>query len=271
MSELKAVQMEQEICQMYLAGKNYHAITKKFKIGPPKVRKILLQNSIEPRANKKAERLSKSDKQKVIDLYRSGESYRDIAKIFSCSTHCIKKSLEESDISIRRLWYTKFKTHNALKNLKDHFLKTKSLSGAAKEFGCSRDAVFNGLLKAGFDEQKILSNISHVYKSNGYLVFMKSNNEFMCAHYLDFYNLNWKYEPETIRFDSDSYLPDFIVYNSKLEPAYIIDAKGVSSHISMRRYERIITIINNVYPQSTFLTTNETNVELIIEGISRRI
>jgi hypothetical protein len=263
--------IETEICRDYLSGINYHDINSLYKISPKRLRKLLLDNGLEPRSNKKPERLNAQEKDKAVEMYRSGDSFQIIAKTLGCSTHCIKKSLDENDVIARREWSVKFRTEASIQSLKSKFYEVGSLSGLAKIFGCSRDAVFNGLIKSGLSKTDILKNISFAYESKiSGMIFLKSKNEEECAFYLDRHDLIWNYEPETLKFDGLSYLPDFVVYNGHI-PVFVIDAKSMSTNFSVERHAKVLKVVSNVYPKAKFVTTNETNVELIIDSISRRV
>ena len=92
---------KEEIIKKYLDGKSLSDLGRDYNCSLTAIKKVLIENEIEIRSNKKPE--IQSDKDNIIKLYQSGLSTVKIANLYDCSDVTIGKILKKSGSSLKDL------------------------------------------------------------------------------------------------------------------------------------------------------------------------
>ena len=94
--------MEKEVVMMYGAGQLTGEIAQHFKVHGATIRMALARHDVKMRRGKQRFTTSGEDVQRMVDLYRSGKSQREIGKIFRLSSPVISRLLELAGVEMRR-------------------------------------------------------------------------------------------------------------------------------------------------------------------------
>lgn len=268
--------MEREIVDYYLSGANYKQVKARFGTSPDALRTVLEKHGVSPRSNMKRHILSNEQKLEAVKMYSSGKTIAVVAELFNVSGNVIHRLLRTKGVIARKEGWGKFaKDAELRKKIVEEFQNKKSLTGLAKKYGSSRDAICWALKREGMSNIEIFNGLRFVFENkDGTHVFMKSENEVSFAHSLDAAGLHWRHEPETFQSLEGRYTPDFIIYHQSVR-RFIIDVKGFNSSFSQRVSGKsrslrwIKSMCQTVAPEAQFCITNPTNAELVAFGIAK--
>lgn len=262
---------EQEVCQMYREGSNYHQIRMKVGIGPAKIKEILISNGVEIRPCVKRKILSDEQRKQLAEKYAARtHSFRDLMIEYGVSSIVVKSCLMENGIDTRANGYSKIHKNPELReNIYRDFLRMKTLSGLANKYSLSRDCIEQALKMYGLTKEELLQKTMFVYESKKGDVFMKSKYEVDFAYCLDEHELRWEYEPFGVFHGENNehkYTPDFVIYDEKDGVRFIIDVKAgkKAPHSPTFRFQnqngakflnadQLKIIVESAYPGSEFM------------------
>lgn len=263
--------IEEQVCQMYREGSNYHQIRMELGINPAKIKEILVSNGVEIRPCVKRKILSVEQRKQVSEKYAARtHSFKDLMFEYGVSSIVIKSCLIENGVDTRANGFSKIHKNSELREkIYRDFLKMKTLSGLAHKYCLSRDCIEQALKIQGFTKEELLQKTMFVYGSSQGDIFMKSKYEVDFAYCLDEHGLHWGYEPFGIFHGENNeykYTPDFVIYNGKDEVRFILDVKAgrKAPHSPTFRFQnqngtkflnadQLKMIVENVYPGSEFM------------------
>lgn len=275
----KLKEREEEIIRMYQSGATYKTITEKLKIGPAIIKRALIENDLQIR-NRSDYSAIVGKEREIADFYLSGASYGDICEKYKIASSVVKRILEFYKIDPRMKNRSKIRKRVDLSGrVEMYFNLNRSLAFIAKKCSCSRDAVKQFLRTKGYSEIQISRGTNNVYRDDEREINMKSPLEVEFAKYLSEYKIHWKYESITIDEINFKYTPDFVIYNTKGIPQYIIDVKKFSARFGGRKEKKFNKVENIALEMkkrisffkekfdSEFVITGPTNLKLVVEGI----
>ncbi|GEN35028.1 restriction endonuclease [Aneurinibacillus danicus] len=70
-------------------------------------------------------------------------------------------------------------------------------------------------------------------------VYLRSSYEYAYAKYLDYKQINWKYEEKKFDLGDKMYTPDFFIYNEKSELQFIVEIKSRNQQAKIKALENL--------------------------------
>jgi transposase-like protein/uncharacterized protein (DUF433 family) len=148
------------IIQMYEAGQSCYKIAKEFECTNVCIRNILQKHGIKLRPTSTPGEYSEEICQRMVDLYKQGNTQESIATQFGCSVRILKRIFDEYEVEIRHESSTQFQsrfTEQDHQRMVMMYENEKSQSEIAREFGCRPFAVARILKKLGVKKRPLPS------------------------------------------------------------------------------------------------------------------
>lgn len=137
----------QEMVSMYARGHTLAEIATFFQCAPQTIRRVVHRQGVNIRPKAYAQ-ISPEDVESIVDLYRTGQTQKQIARQFKTTTPTVRRFLKAAGLTILPGGHRKIHPDDYPK-LVEAYQSGRSLRKIAKEWNCTRPAIANILRKIG--------------------------------------------------------------------------------------------------------------------------
>lgn len=140
-----------EIKELYLSGFSSNKIATLYKVDKASIVKILRQLGVKIRSNKL--NINKQELLELIEDYKSGYSFRELAKRYDCAPQSIKELFIRKGVDVR-VKYSILDDIDSQKKLIDDYLDNVKVNDIQKKYHCSYSILLKVLSINGISKGK---------------------------------------------------------------------------------------------------------------------